>query len=74
MREGRFNTTKCKKCGHVAYPPRVICPQCYYDELEYIDLPKTGKLIVHVEQSRGVPLGFEAPLIHAWIDLGDASR
>jgi len=73
LKEGRFTTTKCKKCGHVAYPPRVICPQCYSDELEYIDLPKTGKLIVHVEQSRGVPLGFEAPLIHAWIDLGESS-
>ena len=73
LREGRFTTTKCKKCSHVAYPPRVICPKCNSDELEYIDLPKTAKIIVSVEQVRGVPLGFEAPLIHAWIDLGDNS-
>ena len=74
LKEGRFTTTKCKKCGHVAYPPRVICPECYADELEYIDLPKKGKVLVFSEQERGVPLGFEpAPLIHAWIDLGENS-
>ena len=70
LKAGRFTTTKCKKCGHVAYPPRIICPECYSEELEYIDLPKKGKVIVFAEQLRGVPLGFEAPLIHAWIDLG----
>lgn len=70
LRLGRFTTTKCKKCGHVAYPPRVICPDCYSEELEYTDLPKQGKVIVFAEQVRGVPLGFEAPLIHAWIELG----
>ena len=73
LKVGRFTTTKCKKCGHVAYPPRIICPECYSEELEYIDLPKKGKVIVFTEQLRGVPLGFEAPLIHAWIDLGVGS-
>ena len=73
LKEGRFTTTKCKKCGQVSYPPRVICPQCYSDELEYIELPKRAKVVYFVEQSRGVPLGFEAPLIHAWLDLGASS-
>lgn len=73
LKEGRFTTTKCTKCGYISYPPRVICPECYSDELEYVDLPKTGTVIDSVEQVRGVPLGFEAPLIHAWIDLGENS-
>lgn len=73
LKSGRFTTTKCKKCGYVAYPPRVLCPECYSEELEYTDLPKKGKVIVFTEQVRGVPLGFEAPLIHAWIDLGEDS-
>ncbi len=70
LKAGRFTTTKCKACGHVSYPPRVVCPECYSDQLEYVDLPKEGKIITFVEQVRGVPLGFESPLIHAWIDLG----
>lgn len=74
LKAGRLTTTKCKKCGHVAYPPRVICPECYSDELEYIDLPKKGKVIVFTEEVTGIPLGFEpAPLIHAWLDLGENS-
>ncbi|HBE44087.1 MAG TPA: hypothetical protein DDW17_01205 [Deltaproteobacteria bacterium] len=70
LKQGRFTTTKCKNCGHVAYPPRVICPNCYSENLEYIDLPKKGKVIVFSEEVRGVPLGFESPLIHAVVDLG----
>ena len=70
LKAGRFTSTKCKKCGHVAYPPRVVCPKCYSDELEYTDLPKEGKVITFAEQVRGVPLGLDSPLIHAWIDLG----
>ena len=74
LKEGRFTTTKCKDCGHVAYPPRVICPECYSENLEWIDLPKEGTVIVFTEEVRGVPLGFEPPpLIHAWIDLGEDS-
>ncbi|MCX7858089.1 MAG: zinc ribbon domain-containing protein [Deltaproteobacteria bacterium] len=70
LKQGRFTTTKCKDCGKVAYPPRVICPECYSENLEYIDLPTKGKVISFSEEVRGVPLGFEAPLIHAVIDLG----
>ncbi|MFC1986086.1 Zn-ribbon domain-containing OB-fold protein [Chloroflexota bacterium] len=74
LKVGRFTTTKCKKCGYVAFPPRVICPECYSEELEYIDLPKRGKVIVFSEEVAGIILGFgPPPLIHAWIDLGENS-
>jgi uncharacterized OB-fold protein len=73
LREGKFTTTKCKKCGRVAYPPRVICPECYSDELEWIELPKKGKVTVVVEKWGGVPICYEPPLIDAWIDLGKDS-
>ena len=70
LREGKFTTTKCKQCGRIAYPPRVICPECYSDELEWVELPKKGKVIVVVEKWGGVPICYEPPLIDAWIDLG----
>lgn len=70
LKQGRFTTTKCKDCGFVAYPPRVICPECYSENLEYVDLPKKGKVMVFSEQLKGVPLGFQSPLVHAVIDLG----
>lgn len=70
LKQGRLTTTKCKDCGVVSYPPRVICPECYSENLEYIDLPKKGKVIVFSEEVKGVPLGFQSPLVHAVIDLG----
>jgi uncharacterized OB-fold protein len=73
LREGRLTTTKCSACGHVAYPPRVICPECYSEKLEWIDLPKKGKVVTVVEKWGGVPLCFEPPLVDAWIDLGKDS-
>ncbi len=70
LKQGRFTTTKCKDCGNVSYPPRVICPQCYSENLEFVDLPKKGKVVVFSEEVKGVPIGFESPLIHAVVDLG----
>jgi uncharacterized OB-fold protein len=72
LKQGRFTTTKCKDCGHVPFPPRVICPECYSENLEYIDLPTKGKVLIFSEEVKGVPLGYDSPLIHAVIDLGVA--
>ena len=71
LREKRFTTTKCKKCGHVPFPPRVICPECNSDDLEWVDLPTRGEVLYFTEEVAGVPLGFDSPLIHALIDLGE---
>jgi uncharacterized OB-fold protein len=73
LREGKLTTTKCTKCGRVAYPPRVICPECYSDELEWIELPRKGRAAVVVEKWGGVPICYKPPLIDAWIDLGKDS-
>ncbi len=74
LREKRFTTTKCKKCGHVPFPPRVICPECNSDDLEWVDLPTRGKVLYFTEEVAGVPLGFDSPLIHALIDLGEGRK
>ncbi|MCJ7662755.1 MAG: zinc ribbon domain-containing protein [Desulfobacterales bacterium] len=73
LKAGRFTTTKCAECGKVSYPPRVICPACYSEELVWVELPKQGRVLTFTEEMKGVPLGFDAPLIHAWIDLGELS-
>jgi hypothetical protein len=73
LREGRLTTTQCNRCKDVAFPPRVMCPRCHSDDLSWIDLPTEGRVIVFTEQIKGVPLGFDPPLIHAWIDLGPQS-
>lgn len=70
LRQGRLTTTRCRDCGRQAFPPRVICPQCLSENLEWVDLPATGRVLVATEEEVGVPVGFESPLVHALIDLG----
>jgi len=71
LREGRFTTTKCKECGCEPFPPRVLCPECYSTNMEWVDWPTVGTVVDVTEEVVGVPLGFgRAPLVHALVDLG----
>lgn len=69
LKQGRFTTTSCRSCGRRAFPPRVICPECLSEDLEWVDLPTRGKVLFFTEEVAGVPPGFETPLIHALVDL-----
>jgi uncharacterized OB-fold protein len=58
------------ECGAEPFPPRVLCPECWSTNLEWIDWPTTGTIIEFTEEVVGVPLGFgKPPLIHALVDL-----
>lgn len=70
LKEGRLTTTKCKSCGKMSYPPRILCPECYSKDLEWIDLPTKGKVLEFLEMQDPMVPCFEAPLILAVIDLG----
>jgi len=40
----RLEAGKCKKCGHINFPNRLICPECGAREFETIRLSGKGKL------------------------------
>jgi len=70
LKEGRFTTTKCKDCGAEPFPPRVLCPECFSTNMEWVDWPTTATVIDVTEEVVGVPLGFgKPPLVHALVDL-----
>ena len=73
LRAGKFTTTKCKKCGYIAFPPGVICSKCWSDELEWIELPKRAKIVAITETQAGAPIGFASPLIMAWLTFGEGA-
>lgn len=41
----RMEASKCKKCGHVYFPPRLICRECQGREFEMVVLSERGKLL-----------------------------
>jgi len=58
LKEGRLTSTKCTKCGKLLWPPRILCPNCLSNELEWADLGTEGELYAFTEMKLGAPLGF----------------
>ena len=40
----RLEAGKCKKCNHINFPSRLICPECGGKEFEMVHLSGKGKL------------------------------
>jgi uncharacterized OB-fold protein len=45
--DGRLMAVKCGGCGRVICPPREICPRCYGDKFDWIELKGRGKLLTY---------------------------
>jgi hypothetical protein len=58
LRDGRLTTTKCRRCATLLWPPRIVCPSCLSNELEWVDLGTEGELYAFTEMRLGAPLGF----------------
>ena len=43
----RLEASKCKSCGNVSFPPRLICPECKSREFETIKLSNEGKILTY---------------------------
>lgn len=54
----RLEAEKCKGCGLILFPPRLVCPQCGKQEFEKTKLAGTGKLVTYTI-IRVAPEGFE---------------
>ena len=72
LKEGRLTTTKCKKCEKLLWPPRIVCPNCLSEELEWVDLGNEGELYAFTEVRLGAPLGLvqDAPFCVGFVRIG----
>ncbi|RKY82973.1 transcriptional regulator [candidate division KSB1 bacterium] len=43
----RLEAGKCKNCGFIAFPPRLVCPECHNKEFETIKLSEEGKILTY---------------------------
>ena len=74
LKKGRLTTTKCAKCGALLWQPRVVCPDCNGDTMEWVDLPKNGRIYAFTAVLVGAPLGMEKdmPFVVAVVELDDS--
>lgn len=47
LKDGKFITTKCKKCGNISFPPQGDCPKCMSNEFEWVDLGRAARLVTY---------------------------
>lgn len=45
LKDGRFVTTKCSRCGNVSFPPQADCPKCMNDDFVWVDVGREATLL-----------------------------
>jgi len=71
----RLEAHKCKKCGKVFFPHRLICDNCGNREFELADHSDKGKLLTYTVIHTG-PAGFQTqtPYIVGIVELENKAR
>lgn len=72
LKKGEFSSTKCKSCRKVAFPPREFCPFCFSDQVEWVSLPRRGRLYAFTQQERS--LRFGKPDVIGVVELDEVGR
>jgi uncharacterized OB-fold protein len=74
MAQNRLVAFKCKKCGTIAYPKRLLCSSCKGKEFEEYHLTNDGKIVTFTKLW-AIPEGIEQlPLTLAIIEFGGKVR
>ena len=68
----RLESSKCKQCGYISFPKRIVCPECGTTEFENIILSGKGKLVTYTI-IRVAPEGFgdQAPYAIGIVELDE---
>jgi len=54
LERGEFQTTRCRGCGEMHYPPHIVCPSCLGEDMEWVDLPREGTLLAFTQQADAI--------------------
>jgi uncharacterized OB-fold protein len=47
LKEGKFVTTECARCGHESFPPQSDCPKCMSDEFAWTEFGREATLVTY---------------------------
>lgn len=62
---------RCRTCGHIRWPPSIICPLCYSWDTEWIEASGKGKVYTFVVYHQAYHKAFEpdVPYVTAIVEL-----
>lgn len=67
---------KCNACGKVFSPPRKMCPDCYIETHEWVELGPEGELVSFTVARRklaSIPKDRETPVVFGLVKLDGAT-
>jgi hypothetical protein len=71
----RLEAARCRGCGHVVVPARLVCPACRGRAWETVTLPVEGKVetftVIHVGPAE---FSQDTPYVLAVVELADGTR
>jgi uncharacterized protein len=71
----RLEAGRCKGCGAIYFPPRLICRECKSREFETFRLKDTGKVVTHtVIRTPSDEFTGQAPFAVGIIEMDDGVR
>jgi uncharacterized OB-fold protein len=71
----RLEAQKCSGCGYIAFPPRLICPECGDKSFENISLKPEGKILTYtVIRVAADEFATQTPFPVAIIETKDGAR
>jgi uncharacterized OB-fold protein len=74
-RKGRFVLPRCTNCNRVHWYPRLICPLCHSNEIEWVEASGEGRVHTFAVQHRAFGGWAEdVPFVTAYIDLNEGDR
>lgn len=75
-REERLVMQRCDDCGHIRFPPRLLCPSCHSAGTRWVELSGRGRVASFTVMRRAPAPAFQArvPYVLALIDLDEGPR
>jgi len=71
----RLEAGRCKKCGKIHFPPRLICRECKGREFEIFRLKPTGKVVTHtIIRTPSDEFAGQAPFAVGIVEMDDGVR
>ncbi|MFZ3120092.1 MAG: OB-fold domain-containing protein [Variovorax sp.] len=70
LSNNRWTSTRCTACGHLTFPPKVACPQCWSSAVQWEEIGDAG-VVYSWSRIHAAPTAFaaEAPLCVSIVDL-----
>jgi uncharacterized OB-fold protein len=73
--DGRLLLNECNDCGLVFYYPRALCPDCFSEDVDWVEASGEGEVYSYsvTENASGWPEA-DLPLVLAYVELDEGPR